>query len=412
MAQDTKAVAVNLQLRPAQSVDLCYPIDGIIGDMPSDILGRSVKGIDLASTVYPKLSDTAQPDPSLLLMNSATIFNSVSGSVIATLRSEPLKADLDSAIGMRQNAYYTTYSPKVVMAVRGAFHGNGSLSDSLSSLARKHHVIWSRLREAYSDSGFNGVVRDATTTITETHSATGGASDSTVRTEQLKQAPGGVGPPSYEPTGRQVGSGTSDATTDGTSSSESQGFEFRFPSLENDVLHQRRIIDQIPEAIAAFRMSEMCENWKVTFANELRSIDLQIKKLQSAYLDTILMSPFDGVVTGLFRQQGDYVTAGQPVARVENDANVYLVGTIKYRFLIKIGYKVSVRTILFDQTTAGAAQSTISGKVVAVRGHDSIAEQWDVLIRCPNTTGPAGATLFPMNYNFESHNAEVEITPA
>ncbi|MGW4336664.1 HlyD family efflux transporter periplasmic adaptor subunit [Rhodococcus koreensis] len=405
MVQDTTAVAVNLQLRPAQSVDLCYPIDGIIGDMPSDILGRSVKGIDLAGTVYPTLSDTAPPDPSLLLMDSANIHNSVSASVIATLRSEPIKADLDSAIGMRQNAYYTTYSPKVVNRVVNRFHGDEGLLVQLHALLRKHIVMQEKLKEAYSAAGFNDVVQEATTTTTDTHTT----STSKVTSEQLKTPPGGTGPQNYSPSGaRQVGSGTSDAT----SSSESLGIEFRFPSLENDALHQRRIVDLLPENLAAFRMSEMCEHWQVTFANELRSIDLQIRKLQSAYLDTILMSPFDGVVTGLFRQKGDYVTAGQPVARVENDANVYLVGTIKYRFLIKIGYKVSVHTILFDQTTAGATQSTISGKVVAVRGHDSIAEQWDVLIRCPNTTGPAGATLFPMNYNFESHNAEVEITPA
>ena len=41
-------------------------------------------------------------------------------------------------------------------------------------------------------------------------------------------------------------------------------------------------------------------------------------------MDTFLVSPIDGVVTGVFRNVGDYVRAAQAVIRVENDAEIAL----------------------------------------------------------------------------------------
>ena len=58
----------------------------------------------------------------------------------------------------------------------------------------------------------------------------------------------------------------------------------------------------------------MSKHADITFRNELDALDRgTIKKLQVAYLDTFLVSPFDGVITGVFCSRGDYVGAGQPV---------------------------------------------------------------------------------------------------
>jgi hypothetical protein len=91
------------------------------------------------------------------------------------------------------------------------------------------------------------------------------------------------------------------------------------------------------------------------------------------------------------------VRAGEPVLRVETDEPVYLVGTVKYRGMLRIGSKLKVTSTLFE--AAGAADTEVSGEVVAVRGHDSVSEQWDLLVVCSNRTA-AGDPILPLNYNF------------
>ena len=63
----------------------------------------------------------------------------------------------------------------------------------------------------------------------------------------------------------------------------------------------------------------ICLNLKQVFDNELQNIDLDVKRLQIAYLNTILMSPISGVITGIYKNPGDWVQAGEPVIRVENN---------------------------------------------------------------------------------------------
>ena len=132
-------------------------------------------------------------------------------------------------------------------------------------------------------------------------------------------------------------------------------------------------------------------------------MDLDIKRIQVAYIDTILVSPIDGVVTGVFRNKGDFVCAGQPVVRVENDQEILLVGTIKFRGLVSVGSSVTVTTQVFDSPTS----LSVSGSVVAVRGHDSEDEQWEVLILCNNRA--AGKPIFPINYNFDFDDTTIDI---
>ena len=157
------------------------------------------------------------------------------------------------------------------------------------------------------------------------------------------------------------------------------------------------------------------------FTNELKSIDLDIKRLQIAYLNTLLISPIDGVVSGLFRDPGDCVKAGQAVLRVENDVRVYLVGTIICRSLIRVGWVVSVTTKIFDSPTVKA----LTGTVVSIRGHDSKDDIWDVIMLCgnreaandppPPSSGPNPPTqqnpILPLNYNFDYDDTTINIFP-
>src|SRR5262249_7777879 len=145
-------------------------------------------------------------------------------------------------------------------------------------------------------------------------------------------------------------------------------------------------------------------HWDITFHNGLRSIDLDVRRLQAAYIDTLLVSPISGIVTGVYRNTGDFVRAGQPVVRVENDEEVLLVGTLKFGGLLTpLVSNVALTTNVFS----GQALST-TGSVVAVRGHDAEDEQWNVIIRCDNRV--ANQPPFPINYNLDFDNTTVNIT--
>jgi hypothetical protein len=202
-------------------------------------------------------------------------------------------------------------------------------------------------------------------------------------------------------------SGSGHIQFEGFTDTRSYGYEFRYPSAENDLRHRQAKAALRQEFLNAWRMSEMCRYGDTTFPNEVGAIDRSIQKLQCAFIDTFLFPPSRGIVTGVFHGQGDYVRAGEPVCRVENDDPIYLVGTVKYRGMLRIGSTVEVSTTLFE--AAGAAATTVSGEVVAVRGHDSVSEQWDLLIICPNRTD-AGDPILPLNYNFDFESTTVEVT--
>jgi hypothetical protein len=141
------------------------------------------------------------------------------------------------------------------------------------------------------------------------------------------------------------------------------------------------------------------------FLNELVSMDLDVKRLQVAYLNTILMSPFQGVVTGVYKNPGDPVSAGEPVIRVENNATILLVGTLVYRDRIATGGAATVQTALFD---ASGGTTTLSGQVVSARGHRHEDERWDVVVQCRNLDS-SGNPVVPSSYHFDYDNTTVTI---
>src|SRR5262245_57729233 len=132
--------AVNLRVRPLQSVDLCYPVDGVISKQSPTLLGSQVEALDV-EYLYSRLSETVDDgsifgpkDPSRLVWDSFTIYNylfNLGGKAVGSgvthlshLRNASEAADVDSALLMRQNAYLTSYSPEVLCRVRRVYYDN------------------------------------------------------------------------------------------------------------------------------------------------------------------------------------------------------------------------------------------------------------------------------------------------
>jgi len=385
--------SVNLRVRPVNSVDLSFPVDGVISKQSQTMLGSRVEGLDV-EVLYGMLGQIAEGDSSRLQWDSKRILDylfNVAGqaagpgvTLLSRLRNASEAADLDRALMMRQNAYLTSYSPEVLSEVRRVYY-----DDPSDESAVRHQLlravefdagrIHRGLEQVYKQRGwYDKVITNAFST--NDNKAT-----------------------QY--------SGSGHIQFEGFTDTRSWGYEFRYPSAENDLRYHQARAAVRQEFLNAWRMSEMCRRGETTFANEVGAIDLSIRKLQAAYIDTFLFAPFSGIVTGLFHGQGDYVRAGEPVLRVEGPEFVYLVGTVKYRGMLRIGTKLEVSTTLFE--AAGAAPITVSGEVVAVRGHDSVSEQWDLLVFCYNLDEGGlhpNEPILPLNYNFDFESTTVTVT--
>lgn len=407
----TTARAINLRVRPLQSVDLAFPIDGIIG-VQSDVhlLGKQVKAFDLNSVygllgevIVPTFKEQAYshghfgastktytapgPQPlgwGRLKYDSAAIHQLLQPYVLFELRAEHLKAAVDKGVAQRENVWIQKFENAVLQATLKAYARNDSNAklgrvQALAGLSQGQH---DRLHDQYmadNNSDVNNMVNDVVK----------GSVTSTGQIYGTKQQ--------WIPTTR------------------TSGQEYRAPSFENDAQLHRAQISLIDEGLATLAATNYaCGSSELDpklfggglhyFQNDLRSIDLDVKRLQLAYIDTLLTSPIDGVVTGVFRNLGDSVRVAQGVVRVENDAEVLLVGTLKYPGLLHIGQDITVATTLFDS----AQQLTMTGAIAAVRGHDSEDQLWDVLIACGNRDANGEAKL-PINYNFDFDGTTVTI---
>ncbi|MEC5218406.1 hypothetical protein RCH09_003375 [Actimicrobium sp. GrIS 1.19] len=392
------AKAISLTVRPTQSADLCYPISGIIEYQPETLLGQTVSAYDLIA-LKNKLHPVVElPAASIKIRNFDSLSGSkkiVSGiaatlipppigdgpgeiesdlgqSVLSRLRAKDIATGLTQALawyGLKNSADLTGEAVKNRTELLGNNPADPnslpSLLGSLSRVLKRRHDLLAALYES------NGVdaVTNSTSNSTSSSQTTGGQAFNTASQSE---------------------------TTYG-------GQEFHAYPADNAARYLRAEISLRQERLAAFRLVKMNLGENVEYAKAMTAAD--IRKIQLDFIDSFLVAPFDGVVTAVFRNIGEFVTAGQPVLRLENDKTVYLIGQIKCRSLIRVGYTAHVTTTLFGEPAGTQVQ--IDGIVCAIRGHEPIDEQWNVIIRC-NNTGPGGSIL-PLNYNFDFDNTEITV---
>lgn len=412
--------AINLKVRPLQSVDLCFQVDGVIGAQPDlHLLGKPVPKFDLPGLYASLGQPQSAANPGRLKFDAQAIHDAVNVSVLFELRAEPTKAALDKAIGQRENTFLQKYKNQAgIIARMQQIYGSipGSKTVRLDALATISEQQRNALNTEYVNDSRTNVVKK-TTSDTTSDGTDSNKSDST----STNKSTGGSSSTGSSGSGSTAtpssGNSTTNDKTDGTSHTDTSSkthstshtdnvsYDYRHPSFENEAQYQRAQVSLLDEQFNQFMFAQNLPFLDTVFGNELKGIDLDVKRLQVAYLDTILVSPVEGTVTGVFRDVGDCVRAGQPVVRVENDTEILLVGTLKFRGLISIGSNVSVTTKIFDS----GVSLTTSGKVVSVRGHDSEDEEWDVLVLCSNRDAHLNP-IFPINYNFDFDDTQVDIT--
>lgn len=353
-----------LRVLPINAVDLCFPIAGIIGEF-SVLLGKRYEAFDFAS-FYSGLSATVTtptPDPSTLVYNSQAIHDdpAIQKANLMALRAESAKALLDKAIGSRFNLYWQKYF-NISDVVGQTLSNYTQQMSGLNNLQNALGGQYTSLNGAYLGDGRTGVVRTTSTT--------------------------GTGPPN--------------CGTPVTGSSTKTDYAYRVPYFENIAQYNRSYISLANQVLATYLALQKIPNLTKTLPVELAGIDLDVKQLQIAYVGTILMSPITGNVTRIRKRLGDYVKAGEPVVRIEDASNVFLVGTVVYAGVVHAGDLFTVTTTLPGSTSP----TTIRGFVQAVEGGRSDDNQWHVIVECANGTYPL--FVLPLHFSFDRQSTTAE----
>jgi len=379
------ANVVSLTARPYQVSHLCFPIHGIIENLRTTTRGKRQTRLGLGDTVtafefdtfYTGLLKTMPADLSRLIYDAPAILNaaSVQASLLMTLRGESTKAVLDKAVNARQNAYFAKYRNQADIAeVMQSFYAASSLPNANvvatpskpDMLIGLRNISWNQadeLQGAYAASP-RPLVVETTSSVLQT-------------------------------TGQMPDTTQTIANTD---------YSYRIPTFESAAQNLRAQVSLVDEQFSQYMASQNIDKLIDVFTRELQNIDLDVERLQIAYLNTILMSPIAGVVTGIYKNAGDWVQAGEPVIRVEDNSAVILVGSLACQGPITTQSTMNVNvTSLFESGTPWQ----VSGEVISVRGHPGQDNLWDVHALFENSVAP----ILPINYSFDFDDTTVTIGP-
>jgi hypothetical protein len=440
---------VSLRVRPYRVSHLCFEAAGIL-EVSLAQLGAAATAFDFPA-FYATLGSmpTVTGDASRLQYDFPAIDAAVAPHALAALRTEPRKAALNSAINARQNAYFAKYAnAPAIIALMNTYY-SPSVAESkpnrlavLSGLASNQ---FNELKAAYTADGRLGVVKTTqsvlkSTTVTS-ETSVGGSSEKTHETSstdqrsltdtvlppfELGQLPAGGGSMAgYGFTGDALVNvtdqeGTSGETSTTTGSDASVGssyagenqtivntdYGYRAPYAECAAQFERAQISLMDQQFAQFMYGQNLPHLATVFRNELANIDASVYQLQVAYLNTILMSPITGTITGIYKNPGEAVRAGEPVIRVEDNSTIFLLATVIYRGPVSIGSTITVTTNLFDQSPR--MPTTLTGSVVSARG-SSDDDKWDIIAKCDNLDSSA-KPIFPLGYHFDYDDTTVAIS--
>lgn len=427
------AKVISLSVRPLRASHLCFNVDGILGgplastkgELPVPSLGAKVAAFPFDAFYDVLISAPTTPlgDKSRLFYDPTELQKHTAPYALATLRAEGRKLALYKAIDARQNVFHAKYKNKsVIIDKMNKYYAstllvNGQVTPNPDSkpsrLVRLSHLAneqWEDLSKAYSHDHRKGVVKATMNSITSySNSATG-----YFGVVQPAQAGKGVGefvnPPQQGNWPELLADVDYDLTQEfnaGSSTIANTDYGYRVPFTEDQAKNERAQISLIDQEFAQFMAGQTLPNLDQVFTNELDSINMDVCRLQIAVLDTILMSPISGTVTGIYKRPGDFVRAGDPVICVEDSTTVLLVGKLVYPEPIPLFYEVNIQTKLLGSTPT---TNPITGVVVAARGQGE-EDQWDIVIEVPENVNSSGQPIFPLGYHFDYDDTTLTISP-
>ncbi len=404
----------SLTVRPIQSADLAFEMPGIISfqNFGKAKLGERISKCDLESEIYHLLNEADQSS-GLFKFDAENIFNQLKESVLFALNNRALRAALKQSIFTRANAYLEKYSTNYIQQIEGFYrevYANSDVSKSkinrLENLRQSHEEKIAELVGKYNELK-KKVVVDTKSTVKIAPLATQTREQKIEISHDHHTVPTTTSEPLILKDGSwkelaSIGEQLADSKNAALFSEETTTglVDFKYPLKDEEIALQRIQLEIQDELLRHQLINLKVQNLSQIMNNELQLLELDITKLQNAFLQTLLLSPISGIITAIYKDVGETVSAGEPVIRIENDDELLVVGFIQYRGLLQVHQTATLGTKIFETNET----REITGELVAIRGHDADDDEWDVIIRCPNSDHTV-----PINYHFDKDTTELYI---
>jgi hypothetical protein len=415
MAIDARIIS--LKARAKNAADLSTPVSGTLETVTSSgELGAAVSAFNIRTALYPRLGDleldAADKPTGRLKFGSVALRAELLPKALCVLNNEIQAANLDQAILARQNEFLSRYQfiTDMLTAVGKAYPAKIDALAALQQLVNEEHAD---IENAYGgeaatleDPAHNPTMRPTTVTTVKL------AGIATIQTNAVEVHDGiSTGP--VRQTHTMLDAPTRLAQKEAGAWKEfdnpkpvlvsqqattiTQSDEIAHPRKQNHIRHARLSADLLGEILAETVFALRVPNLRKIWENELKDIDLAIRKLQLAYIDTFVLPTIAGRVTSYLKQPGENVRAGETIMRIEDQATLFLVGQLRCLGPISVGQPVVVKT---DNVFASSppVSLTLNGTVVMARGYDLESAKWNVVFAVPNF----GAVKIPVGYEFES----------
>jgi hypothetical protein len=404
----------SLTVRPIQSADLAFEMPGMISfqDFDKAKLGQRVNKCDLENEIYRLLNESDQSS-GLFKFHAENILDKLKGFVFFTLNNRTLRAALKQSILVRANAFLEKYSKiKEIEAFYKEIYANSDASKSkikrLELLRQSHKDKISELVGKYNELG-KKIVVDAKSTVKIAPLATKTSGHTIVVSSGNHTIPDVTNKPQI-----LKGGSWKDLESEGDLANASNAslfseetttnlVDFKYPLKDEEIALQRIELEIQDELLKHQLIDLKVQNLSQIMSNELQQLELDITKLQNAFLQTLLISPISGIITAIYKDLGETISPGEPVIRIENDDELLIVGFIQFRGLLQVHQTATLATKIFETNET----KEITGELVAIRGHDADDDEWDVIIRCPNSDH-----IIPINYHFDKDTTELFIHSA
>lgn len=438
MAQTAKIRS--LVTRSAQSCDLAFEVAGVLDwQNPALRVGARIaadKVID-PDAIRTFLARRGNDDARTVEADELAMVKFLSPATVFRLRNFQEQAELSQAIASRDIQVLRTYRRLTEIANLVVESAKESAATA-SQAAKAREAIHSAIQKAYSDeppdSTWKGVKKGFATI-----QATEGESIS-----DLFMTPTGLQTPGYAMSAVPAGGGTKQTVDEVISkpvlydpaatgwvpvdSKAATGSKARLPefyaqrsiSREDKQLRKslndgqgfwhpqlESLLDFLKDkdALLAEKLGKdlaliSVEKLQAVLERELRAQEAEVLRVQGRLLATFLLCPFEGQVTAVYKDVGEYVQAGEPVARVENDRKLVLFGHVLFRGAVKVGNSVVVQCKNIYQS---GNSFSANGTVVSVRGHSADDDEWELLIEL---SAPAS---LPLNFGFDPTDTTLQI---
>jgi len=430
----TSAKVRAITARPCQSTDLAFNMPGILESQNFDHanraglckIGGSVSAYDIESNLYNNLGDTipasgSRPAGARLEYDALRIKQVLTPSFLFALRNVPLAAELEQRIIQRENAFMERlkHSAEIKAINQDVFPRIVTKIEELAALSTSRKDA---LDTAYSGAG-TGVVKTvehrsfSQPVAMRSHAVSPEKEgwitskgfdpepdpDDHVQTQESEETQSS--PYKYDSGWKKVEDEFENQRT------EADQVAFSHPPLDNKITDSQLqisvMLERMKQRLAALRVPHLDR----LVENELRAMDQEIRRLQLNYAHTFLYSPIDGIITAIYKDLGESVSAGEPVLRVENDRFVYLVGTVIAKGFLSVGRSCMIHSDDFLETgqplKSDAMTVGVPGVLVSIRGHNRDNDEWEVVIEASNRRSDS-SIIFPLHYEFDRSNARID----